>query len=285
MTASSAPPLRTRLRVLAMGLGTLFGVRRRGWFVPHRYASSVTAPDSYPELEPLFAAARPVFDAVLDAVDSYAAELEAIGPDDPPQPRWNQSWFPRLDAAAAYALVRARKPARIVEVGSGHSTRFMARAIADGRLATRVTAIDPAPRAVIGALDIAHVAATVQDAPRAPFAALEDGDILFIDSSHIAMPGSDVDLLLNRIWPALPAGVLVHIHDILLPDGYPPEWDWRGYNEQQAVAPLLTGRGAKLVFSSRYAVTRMADRVDRTVAGRLPIPDGAMETSLWLEKA
>ena len=67
-------------------------------------------------------------------IEQYAAELEAIGSAPPPAPRWNQDWFPRLDAAAAYAMVRNTRPRRIVEVGSGHSTRFMARAVADGGL-------------------------------------------------------------------------------------------------------------------------------------------------------
>ncbi len=282
--ASAAPPLRTRLRALRMGLSTVLGGRRQGWFIPYRYADSVSPPPAYPELEPLFAAAEPAFEEVLADIESCAPALERIGGDAPPQPRWAQSWFPRLDAAAAYAIVRARRPARIVEVGSGHSTRFMARAVADGGLPTRIVAVDPAPRAHIAALGVEHVAATVQLAPRTPFDALAAGDILFVDSSHVAMPGSDVDHLLNRIWPALPAGVLVHVHDILLPDGYPDAWAWRGYNEQSAVAPLLSGGAAKLLFASRYVATRMADRVAGTVVGRLPIPDGAVETSLWLEK-
>src|SRR5262245_31183128 len=86
-------------------------------------------------------------DWLLSLIEGHARELEAIGPDAPPAPRWNQDWFPRLDAAAAYAMVRALRPKRIVEVGSGHSTRFLARAVADGGLDTRITAIDPEPRA------------------------------------------------------------------------------------------------------------------------------------------
>ena len=46
-------------------------------------------------------------------------------------------------------MVRSLRPRRIVEVGSGHSTRFLARAVADGGLDTRITAIDPRPRASI----------------------------------------------------------------------------------------------------------------------------------------
>src|SRR5204863_425837 len=72
----------------------------------------------------------------------------------PPAPRWDQDWFPRLDAAAAYTMVRTLGPKRIVEVGCGHSTRFMARAVADGRLATSIIAIDPAPRAKLEGLNV-----------------------------------------------------------------------------------------------------------------------------------
>lgn len=268
-----------------MGLATLFGSRPQGWFVPYRYAGTVTEPVAYPALESLFADAEAAFAAFLGEIDGFAADLEAIGPDVPPQPRWNQGWFPRLDAAAAYTMVRGRKPARIVEIGSGHSTRFMARAVVDGALATEITAIDPAPRAAIADLGVRHVASTLHAADPAAIAALASGDILFIDSSHILMPGTDVDYLLNTVWPSLPAGVLVHIHDMLLPDGYPDIWSWRGYNEQSAVAPLLTGNAARLLFGARYAATRMTAAVDATVLGRLPLIDGAIETSLWVEKS
>lgn len=268
-----------------MGLSTLLGRRPQGWFIPYRYADTVAEPASYPALVPLFDAAGPVFAAFLAEIDGYAASFDAIGADPAPQPRWNQGWFPRLDAAAAYTMVRARKPSRIVEIGSGHSTRFMARAVADGGLATQIVAIDPAPRAGIAGPGVRHVKATLHQAGPAAIAALAPGDILFIDSSHIVMPGTDVDYLLNTVWPSLPSGVVVHIHDILLPDGYPDIWSWRGYNEQSAVAPLLTGAAAKLLFASHYAATRMTAAVDGTVASRLPLIDGAIETSLWIEKS
>ena len=98
------------------------------------------------------------------------------------------------------------------------------------------------------------------------------------------MPGSDVDFLLNRVMPALPSGVLIHIHDIFLPDDYPPAWAWRSYNEQLAVAVLLTAGAYRPLFASRYAVTRMAEAVAASAAGGLPIIAGALESSLWLEK-
>src|SRR6185503_11336394 len=168
------------------------------------------------------------FFAVLDCIESYAAHLEAIGAAHgshrPPAPRWDQDWFPRLDAAAAYALVRKEPPQRIVEVGSGHSTRFLARAVADGGLATRITAIDPEPRASLAGLDVEWLRIPVERVK--PFPRLEAGDILFIDSSHQLKPGNDVEFLLSTVIPRLPPGVRVHFHDIFLPDGYPTEWTW-----------------------------------------------------------
>ncbi len=221
----------------------------------------------------------------LDAIDGFAAALEAIGDSPPPAPRWNQDWFPRTDAAVAYTIARTLAPARIVEIGCGHSTRFFARAADDGGLATRIAAIDPAPRAdLTGIARVELHRTTLQEAGEAPFSDLAAGDILAVDSSHILMPGTDVDILLNRIMPALPAGIHVHIHDIFLPDPYPADWEWRGYNEQQGVAGMITGGGWGVEFASHYAVTRMAGRVAGGVLGRLPLSPGAREASLWLKK-
>lgn len=268
-----------------MGLQTVLCGKRLGWFIPYRYAASVTEPDGYPALEPFFDAAQPAFEAVLDNIDDYADELEVIGTEPSPQPRWRQGWFPRLDAAAAYTMVRDRQPRQILEIGSGHSTRFMARAVSDGDLSTRIISIDPAPRASINKIGVEHVASTLHRADSKIFDSLVAGDFLFVDSSHIMMPGTDVDYLINDIWPRLPPGVIFHAHDILLPDGYPAHWRWRGYNEQLAIAPLIVGNAARLLFASRFAITRMKARVDQGVIGRLDLYDGAIETSLWLEKS
>jgi hypothetical protein len=233
-------------------------------------------------VERLFSAVAADFEAMLTAVEDYAPALMAIGGEPPPQPRWTQGWFPRLDAALAYALVRARRPRRIVEVGSGHSTRFIARAAADAGLEVAITAIDPQPRADIARLPVRALRTDVRAAGTAPFAALEPGDLLIIDSSHVAMPGSDVDLLFNTVLPALPAGVLVHVHDIFLPDDYPPDWGWRGYNEQLLAATLLTGGAWRPLFASHYVATRMAARLGGGPLARLPLWPGVPETSLWM---
>lgn len=261
-----------------MGLATLLG-RPQGFFSPYRFASTVPEA-AYPELEEIFRQSENKFAQVLNQISDHIDRLaEMNGP--PPLPRWNQYWFPRLDGAATYAIVRDAQPKRVVEVGSGHSTRMLAQACADSGGA-EITCIDPAPRAALRGLAVSWRERVLCAEDFSLFKTLERGDIAFFDSSHLLWPGTDVDMMLNRILPALAPGVLIHIHDITLPDPYPRSWEWRGYTEQQGLGGWIVGQGTELVFSSQYALTRMkaAQRLDA-----IPIPEGALETSLWLRKA
>jgi hypothetical protein len=268
------------LRRLRMGLLTVTGLGRQGFFAPYRYAGQVEPPAGYPELEAVFAAAR--LGETLERIEAAIGPIaEVNGP--PPAPRWGQSWFPRLDAAAAYALVLAARPARIVEVGSGHSTRFLARAVGDSGAGTRIVCIDPAPRADLRGLAIERRCEVLGPGHLPLFAGLGAGDMAFFDSSHLLWPGTDVDLMLNRILPALGPGVLVHIHDVFLPDPYPPGWAWRGYTEQLGLAGYLTSPGWEVVWASHYAVTRLR-AAERASIGALPLARGARESSLWLRR-
>ena len=120
---SRAPSLRGRWRRLKLGLPTVLGLKPRGWFIPHRYAPLLPPPGAQPPYPAIERAVRSQHRrpsaAVLDAVDAHAAALESL------KSLFDQSWFPSLDAAVAYALVRERKPQHIIEVGSGHSTRVL----------------------------------------------------------------------------------------------------------------------------------------------------------------
>lgn len=273
-----------------MGLETVLGWRRQGFFTPYRYAATVPPAGPYPELEQAFRRAAEAEGGIaetLRAIERSVGRIAGVdGP--PPEPRWGQSWFPRLDAAAANALVLGARPRRIVEVGSGHSTRFMARAsrdvAADGGEPAAITCIDPQPRAPLAGLDIDWRREVLGPQHLALFAGLEAGDVAFFDSSHILWPGTDVDLILNRILPSLAPGVLVHIHDVFLPDPYPADWAWRGYTEQQGLAGYLTGRDWRIVWASHFAVTRLGAVEGPSVAA-LPMPQGARESSLWMVRA
>lgn len=271
-----------RWRSLWLRLGTLTGLAQGGFFVPFRHAAACH-PISYPFIEEQLRAAEPSFSNLLGEIDRHGDALAALkGP--APEPRFDQDWFPRLDAAAAYAMVRRLRPRRIVEVGSGHSTRFMTRALRDGGIDAEVTCIDPSPRAALAGLAVRHLPTLVQDAGDEPFSALAEDDILFIDSGHVAMPGTDVDHLLNHRLPYLAKGVVVHVHDVFLPDPYPASWRWRGYSEQLLIAALLQGESVEPLFASHYVVTRMAGPLGASVVASLPLVAGAFETSLWLRK-
>lgn len=281
------PGLRARARRLRFGLSTLLGLAPRGVFIPYRYAGSLPPAgrrDAYPAAAAQLAAAHDALLRTLARIQAHAAALDAIAEDaEPPAPRWGQDWFPGLDAAAAYALVRDRAPARVLEIGSGHSTRFLAKALADAGTGGRLHCIDPAPRARLDGLPVRFDRRTLQAAGPEVAAGLGPGDVLVVDSSHVLVPGSDVDLIFGAILPRLPAGALVHVHDVFLPDDYPAHWAWRGYNEQSAVMALLAG-GWRIAWASHYVRTRLAASLSEGVAGRLPVRPGALESSLWLEK-
>ncbi|MSP51459.1 MAG: class I SAM-dependent methyltransferase [Alphaproteobacteria bacterium] len=266
-----------------MGLATVLGFARRGYFIPSRYPPAEPVAD-YMWVRRRFDAGRTGFAALLADIERYASDLQRLGNETPPAPRWDQDWFPRLDGAVAYSLVRDRRPRQIVEIGSGHSTRFLARAIRDQDLDTTIICLDPAPRATLAGLRIEWHHSLAQRAGRALFDRLAPGDFVVIDSSHVGMPGSDVDWLVNVVLPTLPAGVLVHFHDIFLPDGYPESWAWRGYNEQLIVGALLAGEAYETVFASHFVATAMREQLAASVVNSLPLLEGAYESSLWLRK-
>jgi hypothetical protein len=148
-----------------------------------------------------------------------APTADAYGSDNPS--------YSLLDASVLYAMVRSMRPRRIVELGSGQSSLVTAEAVranaADGA-SCRYEAYDPYPGVAAGGLpgltSLERVAA--QHVPLATFEALQDGDVLFVDTTHTVKTGSDVNHVVLEILPRLARGVVVHVHDIFLPFEYPP---------------------------------------------------------------
>ncbi len=132
-----------------------------------------------------------------------------------------------IEAQALHAVVRSLKPRRIIEVGSGVSTACALRAgemnAAEGAPAPAITCIEPFPHAPLRKqASITLIEKPVQDVPVEAFAALDAGDLLFIDSTHVTKPGSDVNHLFLDVLPTLRPGVVVHVHDIFLPFQHGP---------------------------------------------------------------
>ena len=180
---------------------------------------------------------------------SLEADLLRIGLEPTPvDPGWIQHppWMLALDGVSLYSFTRTRAPGRYLEIGSGNSTKFVARARRDGGLATRIVSIDPHPRAEVDELCDEVIRAPLESIDPAVFEAVEPGDMVFFDGSHRAFMNSDAVVFFLEILPSLPAHVLVGVHDILLPWDYPPQWGPRYYSEQYLLACYLLAEGSAI---------------------------------------
>lgn len=152
------------------------------------------------------------------------------------------------DAEVWYQLIRAGKPARIFEVGSGHSTRMALRALArnradDPEFHCRHVCIEPYEMPWLEQVGVEVIRERVEKLPTDFFAELAAGDILFIDSSHIIRPQGDVLFEYLELLPTLAPGVIVHVHDIFSPKNYLEQWlvsDIKFWNEQYLLEAFLT---------------------------------------------
>ncbi len=202
---------------------------------------------------------------------------------------YSNDQFPVLDAEFLHTMLCHLRPKTMIEVGSGFSSLITARVnlnMLDGAL--DFTCIEPYPRKFLtdGVLGITRlIQKRVEDIELSFFDRLEAGDILFIDSSHVAKAGSDVNYLFFEILPRLRKGVLVHFHDIFLPDEYPREWvidQGRNWNEQYVLRAFLQyNTDWRVVWSAHLMGTRHREAVQK-VFPRYPALGGG--GSFWIQR-
>ncbi len=173
------------------------------------------------------------------------------------------NYYRGFDATLLYAMVRRFKPARMLEVGAGFSTRISAAAClvngAEGH-PTELISVDPHPRTEIEQLaGVTRVELrSANDLPLGDFLSLRSGDILFIDTSHVVKRGSEVNRLVLEVLPRIALGVVVHIHDIFLPYDYPLRWYRYGtfLTEQFLVQAFLTDNQSYEILIPSHALAR-----------------------------
>ncbi len=227
---------------------------------------------------------------VATEVSHHVHELADI-PDDPPgKPGvyyWNNHFWNNADALVQYGLVRSRQPRRLIEIGAGWSSLLLARALAQNKTPCSVIQIEPHPnRQVFGYLppDWIHYQCLLQRAPMEVFETLSAGDILFYDGSHCAKVASDVNWFFFRVLPRLKSGVLIHLHDIFLPQEYPEEWIFRRgqtWNEQYVLqAFLMNNNDYKIVIANRYLFIHREKDLDALYRGIQP----SHGVSFWMQK-
>jgi len=199
---------------------------------------------------------------------------------------WGNDQFPFIDGMAYHAVLRKLKPRNVVEIGSGFSSLVAIEAL---RLngSGKLTCIEPFPRRFLedrakkGEINLVQQKAQkfgdLNDL-------LEDGDVLFIDSTHTVKIGSDCLHLYLRLLPKIKRRIWVHVHDIFLPFGMPADWarDLHIYWTEQylLLAFLLDNPKATVKFGAKYHEHVDRELLERTfMHGRSPSNGG----SLWFE--
>jgi hypothetical protein len=200
--------------------------------------------------------------------------------------------YESVDAELLYAIVRARKPRRVLELGSGYTTLLIGDACrrnAEDGAATEHIAYDPYPRAqILGEAPppptrFEPVSAT--EVPLDAFRELQAGDVLFVDTTHTVKLGSDVNYIVLDVLPVLASGVVVHFHDVFLPWEYPRTWfETMQYYwaEQYLLQAFLAFNDTFEVLLPVQALAR--DRADRLAAVVPSFTSEVRPGAIWLTR-
>ena len=190
----------------------------------------------------------------LDLREAHQAQLmRELSPlmTDLPEDRWQPNgMFDRSDASVLHAMLRHHQPKRLVEIGSGYSTAVALDVVARHLPELDITCVEPNPQRLRSRLRpgdrVTIIDEPVQEAPLEIFRSLAPGDVLFIDSTHVLKPGSDVAWLYLHILPSLPPGIIVHVHDVHWPFEYPESWirEGRDWTETYLLRAFLTHNDA-----------------------------------------
>jgi len=158
----------------------------------------------------------------------------------------DNSFFERGDTEIYYQLIRQLQPKNILEIGSGYSTLIALEAIKKNKeihgANTKITCIEPYENDWLNDLNVNVLRKKIEDVDEKHYLNLKNGDILFIDSSHIIRPQGDVLKIFLEIVPRLNKGVLIQIHDIFTPKDYPEKWvikENKFWNEQYLVESII----------------------------------------------
>jgi len=204
--------------------------------------------------------------------------------------------YGEVESHILHAVIRHFKPRRIIEVGCGASTFFSINALSLNKLKDSVDSemicIEPYPwpklNEIKGECALKVIDKPVQEVDIEFFKRLQEGDILFIDSSHMVKIGSDVNYLYLEVLPNLNKGVIVHIHDIFFP--YPAinsklwmKGEHRLWTETALVQAFLAHNSVyKMLLCSSYLHCKSSQDLRQVFS--VYDPEKHFPTSLWLQK-
>jgi predicted O-methyltransferase YrrM len=202
---------------------------------------------------------------------------------------FENGFYSYTDGIILYSMIRHYKPKRIIEIGSGFSSALM---LDTSELffddAIKIICIEPYPERLYSLMkkdDAERLTIIEKDAQLielSVFEELEAGDILFIDSTHVAKTGSDVNYILFEILPLLKKGVFIHFHDVFYPFEYPQEWVFAGFNWNEDY--ILR---SFLMYNEKFVIKLFADYLHKKHSDcyiNMPLTYKNTGGNLWLQK-
>ncbi|MFC1559874.1 class I SAM-dependent methyltransferase [Candidatus Margulisiibacteriota bacterium] len=201
--------------------------------------------------------------------------------------------FEAVDGEMLYCMIRNFKPRRMIEIGSGLSTLLSAKALtineAESSIKSIFTAIEPYPKKYLldGFPGLSNlIIKNIEDVELSVFDELEENDILFIDGAHTLKIGGAVQYEYLEILPRLKKGVLIHIHDIMLPAEYDKGRvlkEHHFWNEQYLLQAFLAFNDAFMVmWAANYMRLKYHDRLEKAFPSYKK--DKCGTGSLWIKK-
>lgn len=194
-----------------------------------------------------------------------------------------------VDAFILYVMVREIKPAVMIEVGSGESTMISLKALEknlEEGVVSMFYAIEPFPKNYLRSITAPGFKLIDTKLEDVEINFITQADLLFIDSSHVAKIGSDVNYEILEIVPKLKKGAVVHWHDIMLPTNYWKDWTYEGtkfWNESYLLhAFMLFNDTYQVCWASRYMQLSHSDTMKQIMPFFLPKNQRC--TSFWVQK-
>ena len=196
------------------------------------------------------------------------------------------------DALVLESMIRHLKPSRIIEAGSGYTSALMMDVNEKYfNNSINLEFIEPYPERLFTLLSDEDKKRVVlrlqglQSVDLSVFKNLEENDILFIDSTHVAKTGSDLLYLFFEILPVLRRGVFIHFHDIFYNFEYLPDhFNWAagfGWNENYFLRSfLMYNNQFKVVLFSGLLEAKYKDRI----AEKMPDYPFFTGGQFWMKK-
>jgi hypothetical protein len=231
---------------------------------------------------------------LLDTLQPYADGVSFARTADEARNGHERYWsenpaFGEGDALFLVALLRHLRPKRLIELGCGFSSACLLdvrQRDLNGEL--DLVFVDPHPELLESLWFDGDDATLLQTGTERldldVFSGLGAGDVLFVDSTHVARVGSDVNRLFFEILPALNEGVVIHLHDIFPTLEYPAEWVYEGraWSEQYLLHAFLQYNRCFEVFLWPLLLYGLDPG---EMARRFPALGRSQGASFWMRKS